>query len=263
MSSINGYANEYEFVKYLNNKKVCELNPMFRELIDTLFYNIDENSIIKCWRNHYQQKSDILIRINNVIKGISIKKGIKNSIHVERVSDFISFLKENNVDQKIIIEYLKYHYADGSITGYGKKRISISEYKLNNQKSIDEINKVFNRKNLLNKAIDRFIIKGNNSNYHINAIIYGEVDDFFWLTKDDIVDIILSKQNQYSTAVHFGPITCQPKSRCLNNNSKYEKDRFCVQLKWYNLFDNIIEHMNNKIIKQITYEKTIDKLLDN
>ncbi len=115
---------------------------MFRELIDKLFPNELETSIIKCWRNHYNQKTDIFIRIKGKMKGISIKKGIKNSIHVERMCDFIHFLIQNGVEREIIIEYLKYQYADGSTNGRGEKRLSIEEYKSN----IDKINEALNKK---------------------------------------------------------------------------------------------------------------------
>lgn len=249
LSNIGGSNNEFEFVKYLNGKKISELNPIFRELIDELFHLKKSNFIIKSWRNHYNHKSDIFIKINGKMKGISIKKGIKNSINVERISDFIHFLIENKIDNEIVVEYLKYQYADGSTNRKGLKRLSVEEYKKNNQANIDKINKAFNDEKILKEAIERFITKGNNSEYYIDAIIYGEVDDFVWATRDDIKNIILSKKQIYSTAVHFGPITCQPKNRCLNYNPKYEKDRFCVQLKWYNLFDDIIENMNNKILK--------------
>ena len=74
MSNISGEDNEFSFVKYLNGKKVGELNPLFRDLIDSLFY-CKEDDIIKCWRNHFPQKSDIFIKINGKLKGISIKKG--------------------------------------------------------------------------------------------------------------------------------------------------------------------------------------------
>ena len=92
MSEINGLDNEYEFVKYLNKKKISELNPMFYDLIKSLFPEENESSTISCWRNHYKQKSDIFVKINNTMRGISIKKGMKNSFHVERISDFINFL---------------------------------------------------------------------------------------------------------------------------------------------------------------------------
>lgn len=251
VSNISGKDNEFEFVKYLNGKKILELNPMFRNFIDDLFHFEDENSIIKCWMNHYPQKSDIFIKINGKMKGISIKKGMKNSIHVERISDFINFLIENHVDKEIILSYLKYHYADGSTNGKGNKRLSAEEYKINNQDKIDEINKKINEEKILKNAIDRFVIKGNNSDYYISALVCGEVDDFIWITREDIKNIILSKKDNKSSAVHFGPLTCQPKNRCLNYNYKYEKDRFCVQIKWYNLFDDIIENMNNKIMNVV------------
>ena len=122
--------------------------------------------------------------------------------------------------------------------------------KKDNQISINKINKIFNSEKILKEAIERFIIKGNNSEYYIATIIYGEVNDFVWATRDDIKDIVFLKKDMYSTAVHFWPITCQPKNRCLNYNPKYEKDRFCVQLKWYNLYDDIIENMNNKVMKK-------------
>ena len=251
MSDISGFDNEYEFVKYLNNKKISELNPLFRSFINRLFPLAKENFIIKSWRNHYKQKTDIFIKIDGKIKGVSIKKGMKNSMHVERISDFIHFLIENHVDRDIVIEYLKYHYADGSTNGKGIRRLSVDEYKKNNQKNIDKINEVFNDEEILKKAIDRFVIKGKNSNYYIDAIICGEVNDFVWIAKDDIINVILSKKDDYSTGVHFGSLSCQPKNRNLVNNPKYEKDRYCVQIKWYNLFDEILENMNNKVMESM------------
>lgn len=250
MSNITGNENEYKFVEYLNEKKIKDLNPLLKEFIKELFPLENENSLITSWKNHYKQKADIFVKINDNIKGISIKKGIKNSIHVESISEFIHFLIENKIEKEIIIEYLKYHYADGTTNGTGKTRISIEEYKKENQKNIDKINNAFNNEELIIKIIERFITKGRNSKYPVSAIIHGEVNDFIWITTKDIEKIILAKKDIYSTAVHFGPITCQPKNRCLNYNPLYEKDRFCLQAKWYNLSDDIIENMNNKLLNK-------------
>lgn len=244
MTNISGKDNEYKFVQYLNNKKISELNPKFKKLIDKLFPNENNDLIIKCWKNHYKEKSDIFIKINGIIKGISIKKGNRNSVHVERISDFINFLIENNIDREIVIEYLKYHYADGSTNGKGTKRISVEEYKQKNQHQIDRINQSFNNEKLLRKAIERFITKGKNTNYYIDAMIYGEIDNFIWITKEDIENIMIMKKDTYSSAVHLSLMTCQPKNRCLNYNPLYEKDRYCIQIKWYNIFDDITEYIN-------------------
>ena len=41
MNEINGFHNEYNFAKYLNSKKIEELNPLFKEFILELFGDID------------------------------------------------------------------------------------------------------------------------------------------------------------------------------------------------------------------------------
>lgn len=247
---INGYENEYEFVKYLNGRKIKELHPLIRKVIDYLYPKNNEETIIKCWKNHTRQKTDIFIKVNGIMKEIGIKKGSRNSVHVERISDFIHFLIENKVSREGVIEYLKYHYADGTTNGKGKLRQSVEKYKQENQDKIDMLNKELNNKKLVEKAIERFVLKGNNSNYQIDAIIIGTISDFVWASKENIKNIILSKMDTYSTAVHFGCLTCQPKNRCLNYNPLYEKDRFCVQIKWYSLFDDIISMMNTKEVSK-------------
>ena len=62
MCKINGYDNEFAFVLELNNKAIKDLTPLHRDLIETIFPNENENSIIKCWFNHFKQKSDILLK---------------------------------------------------------------------------------------------------------------------------------------------------------------------------------------------------------
>ena len=248
---LNGFDNEFLFVKALNNHKICELNPLLAEVLYDLFPREDDSSIIKCWLNHYRQKSDIMIKVNGKIKGISIKMGMKNSVHLEHINCFVRFLTENKVDKDIINMYLMYHYADGTTNGTGITRLSVNEYKKKNSNEIKKINKVFNDTLLLKKAIKRFVSQGNNSNYSISGIIWGVVDDFLWINTDDIINLILSNKNEESSAVHFGPLICQPKTRCLNYNQKYEDDRHYVQIKWYTLFDNILDNMNRKQVDNV------------
>ena len=243
---VNGIENEYNFVLLFNNKKVCELDPISSDLIHHIFNIKNEESIIKCWRNHLPQKSDILIKIENHMRGISIKKGIKNSVHVEGISHFVEFLKEENIPNDIINEYLLFHFADGTTNGTGKIRISTEDYKIHNQDKIDKINVYFNNPQFIKKAINRFIIRGNNSDYPINALIYGEPDDYIWIDTFEIKNIILSYYDNQSSGIHIGSLQVQPKNRCLNYNYKYIKDRFCVQIKWYNLFDNYMEYKYKK-----------------
>ena len=251
--SINGFQNELEIRRELDNKTIKELNPMYRSFIEDLFSNINDSDLINCIIDDSNKKHDIVISIKNEKRYISIKKGIKNSVHVEGISSFIHFLIQNHVKRNVVIEYLKYHYADGSTNGTGINRLSAEEYKKENQEKIDMINAEINNKDLLIKVIDRFILKGNISDKSIDAILFGVNDDFVWIKKEDIIKVILSKKDLYSSAVHFGPLTIQPLDRCLNYNPKYDKRRFCVQVKWYNLADDIIEFMNNRYMVKSGY----------
>ena len=121
---MKGYENEYDFVIAINNKKPYELNPILQELIYNIFNNIQNNQIIKAWRNHYNQKSDTLIKIGNAIREVSIKMGSRNSVHVEYIDDFIDFLKAHNIPTDIIDKYLRFHYADDTNNNTGNKRIT-------------------------------------------------------------------------------------------------------------------------------------------
>ena len=160
------------------------------------------------------------------MKGISIKKGIKNSVHLEGISSFIHFLIENKVPREIVIEYLKYQYADGTTNGKGTLRQSIEQYKQENQDNIDKINAVLNDEKILRNAILRFITKGNNSNYGLLQL------------------------SMVKSITSFRLMTCQPKKSCLNYNPLYEKDRFIVQIKWYSLYDDIVNYRYANLIRQ-------------
>ena len=64
-----GYQNEFYFVMEFNNKKIKNLNPLLREVIDYIFPDENKESIIKSWRNHNNfQKGDILVKVNNKVR---------------------------------------------------------------------------------------------------------------------------------------------------------------------------------------------------
>lgn len=250
-SDVNGFQNEIDICKMLNNKCLKDLDPMYNAFITDLYGNLCSNDLIKCKIDHDLKKYDIVISVNDIKKYVSIKKGVKNSVHVEPVFKFTNYLRTNGVKWDIIEKYLRYHFADGTTNGKGINRISVSDYKLNHQEEIDMINSEINNDELLLKSIYRFVLLGNVSDRVIDAILFGVKDDFVWIKTQDIIDVILKKKDVYSTSVHFGPLTVQPMDRCLNHNPKLEKYRYFVQIKWYKLADDIIENMNNKCMNKI------------
>ena len=245
----DGYQNEFLIVLEFNNKKVKDLNPMLREVIDDLFPNISEEKIIKSWRNHINnQKGDILIKIDKKVRSVSIKKGSKNSVHVENIEAFKSFLKDSGIKDKIVYNYELFHY--GVDKSNHKKILSSSEFSEKYKRKIKIINKEFSKLDR-EKITDRFILCGNNSNYRVDGIIYGTPNDFLWLNKDDVIKIIKKRNNNNSNTVHIGPLYIQPFNRCINNNKKYIWCRDYIQIKWYSLYDDIIEYKNEIVMKTI------------
>ena len=244
----DGYQNEFLFVLEFNNKKVKKLNPLLREIIDDIFPNVNENLTIKSWRNNINnQKGDILIKIDNNIRTISIKKGSRNSVHVENIEAFKMFLKELGIKDKIIFYYEQFHY------GYDKwninKILSSKDFCRKNKRKIKKINKSFSTIDV-EKIVDRFILCGNNSKFRTEGIIYGIPNDFLWINKKDIIKVIKDSINKESKSVHIGSLFIQPLNRCINNNKKYIWCRDYIQVKWYSLFDDIIINKNNNLIKR-------------
>ena len=244
----DGYQNEFLFVLEFNNKQIKELNPLLREVIDDLFPNYNEELIIKSWRNHNSsEKADIFIKVNNQIKTISIKKGSRNSIHTESLDSFKKFLSSIHINKKIIKYYESFHYG---IDKTGQNKIlNSTEYNIQNEKEIKEINKYFSLVNI-DKIIDRFILRGNNSLYPVDGIIFGIPNDFLWINKKEIKEIIKLSMSRKANGIHMGCLFIQPLNRCLNGNEKYIWCRDYIQVKWYSLFDDIIDYKNKKYIQE-------------
>lgn len=135
-NSKNGYQNEYAFVKLLNLRKLREIPYHLQLFILDMFGEVDGNATIFCFKNPELQKYDVSIKIGDEIKIISIKKSVKNSVHAEPITEMIHFLIENKMPRYMIVNFLKYHYADGTTNGKGIRRISVSEYKIENQKQL-------------------------------------------------------------------------------------------------------------------------------
>ena len=249
----DGFQNEYLFVLEFNNKKIKDLNPLLKEVTNDLFPFCGDNSIIKAWRNHNpNEKGDIILKIGNYIRSISIKKGSRNSVHVESLKTFEYFLKTNGVNQIALDEYKKFHY--GFENEDSTDILSSKEYCT---KNIDKINLINNELIKIPPYIiaDRFILKGRVSIYEVDGLIYGTPNDFFWINKKHIKEIIKNNLDKKSTSVHYSSLFIQPLNRCISENNKYQWKKDYIQVKWYSLFDDIIKYKCDN--KNLLYEKVI------
>lgn len=127
------------------------------------------------------------------MRGITIKMGSRNSVHLEPISLFINFLKEIGIEKSIIEKYLYYRFADVTTNGTGKNWVSKKEYARYHQEDIDIINQTLDNHKVLERVIDCFVLYGKNSLFPIDVIIYGTVNDFMWLIKEEIVKVLISQ----------------------------------------------------------------------
>lgn len=235
----NGYKNEFEFIDYLNNKKYWQLNPLIQDMLKALYPNIKNNDIIKAYKYGKFAKADIVINVKGILRGISIKCGSKNSVHLEPIEKFTKYLQTKNFKQ--IDNLLRYLYSDGTNNNTGTKRISSEQYKIQNSISINLINKEIN--NFKTDLITRFLIK-TDINYKINVDIFiiGTINDFIWATKGEVINYLINN-NITSTGVHISSLFIQNWNKNLTYNQKYEYCRNYIQVKWYSMFDDIIRIM--------------------
>ena len=244
-----GYQNEYDFVELFNEKYIDELDLNSQNFLNELFDNeIKNDEKIKSWKNKMMQKADIFIKNKNPIKGISIKCGNINSMHHEQIQEFKRYLEKIGTPFKVIDKYVNYHYGykrndDGKIDF--SKRLSSDEYKILYQNELNIFNKTINKTRIIIDMIDRFVIRGRNSDYDIDALVCGTINDYVWISKYDLYDLILSKRCLDFTSPHIACMTIGPKKRNLNNDSKNFKDRYLVCIRWNFIKEDIIKFKNN------------------
>jgi len=240
-----GYQNEYDFVIAFNDKYYLDLDNNSQAFLNDLFEKeIDSNEKIIAWKNKINQKADIFIKYKNYVKAISLKCGNSNSVHAESIHEFKRYLEKLGIPYKIIDKYISYHYGyekdeNGNINFL--KILSGEEYKKIYQNEIDVFNKTINQTRIIIDMIDRFIIRGRNSDYDIDALICGTVDNYVWIKKYELYDLILSKRCYDYTSPHIACLTIGPKKRNLDGNSKNVKDRYIVCIRWNFIRENIIE----------------------
>lgn len=239
-----GYQNENDFVYLFNNKYLKELDKNSQEFLEDIYDgNITSDEPIKCWKNKMVQKTDIFIKYKNKIKNISLKCGNSNSIHHEQIQEFERYLWNIGLSNEIIQKYVGYHYGyrkDENGHNDYNNQLSSEEYKTLYQKDLDEFNIVINKTKIIVDMIDRFIIRGRNSDYDIDALVCGKIDDYVWITKYEIYDLILTKRCLEFKSPHIACLTIGLKKRCLNGLTNNVKDKYLVCIRWNFIRDDII-----------------------
>tara|TARA_Y200000002_G_C22675509_1_gene661875 strand:- start:1831 stop:2613 length:783 start_codon:yes stop_codon:yes gene_type:complete len=131
-----GFNFEKKIQKDIHNKKICDLSPFYKPLINKMFgYEINNSSIVKCIKKEgikLEKKNDLTFEIGGQRINTSLKHGNQNSIHQEALSTFISFLDNIKKLSKYEINLInKFHWCDGTLdnTGPIKDRVNKTKFK--------------------------------------------------------------------------------------------------------------------------------------
>ena len=223
-----GFRNEIDFVISLNNKKYGDLSIEFKSLLSKLFKNLNTDTNIICWQSKYSEKADIKIKINNEIKGVSIKCGANCSFHQESVQKFSNYLIKIGVENNIIKNFNDF------IKGYVKgNKVDAKTYINNNKEEIAEIIDSFNKLYVKINLILRFIFQGTElQKYDCDAIIYGTPSKFLWATKNEVIEYLVNYDNNHEVYLKFSALNLKSYDRNLRNNEMRKTKQNEIQIKW-------------------------------
>lgn len=230
----DGIANEYNISKSYNCKKYEELSSFQKEFIKELFDEINYDELIKSNLFTRSAKPDIYISMKNKIKFISIKSGKTDSVHFEKIKDFILFLRSLGVSKETQKTILLFHYGDGTLIGNGKIRKSYNELILEFKDRIEIANLELNNPYIIQAMYMRCLINGNE--YRSNGVdyfYYGNQNYGVYVSKEKLLKFILRKKHYSFNTLHIGPMTIQPYLRDVDNKSKNTFKRDYVQIKWH------------------------------
>lgn len=218
-----------------------------QDVIEYLYPEIKPKDIITAKKYGRYAKTDLVVSVRNKKRGISIKSGHKNSIHIEPLKNFTDFLIKNNVEYPIIEIFNRYIYSDGTNNNTGIKRITNAEYIDRYPENMAKINICLD--NLSEKLVRRFLIETDIKYQVLPAVfIHGEINDFVWATAEEVQEFLKSEKIS-STSAHTGKLYIQCWDKNLKYNEKYEYCRNYIQVKWFSLYDDIISIMSKRYNK--------------
>lgn len=196
----HGNNNEKDFVNSLN-KGLSSLNLNLKRFIQYICGNegIEYDSIIEFYAEYEPDnrfKQDCYIIINGNKYGISLKMGNGNSVHQEKCSDFVDYIKKTfNANDKICNLWKFFLWADGTLDGSGSKdkdsdgniksRFTATMFKKTYPDKREKLQQFINKNE--SKLIEHFLFEGRH-NSKVDYIYHGTVIHGSWISKKKILD---------------------------------------------------------------------------
>lgn len=239
-SNLHGNKNEELLVKYLDGKKLSDLNTNMKNFINFIIQDKEisfakEDTIKSYLVTNNKFKQDIIIVLQGEEYNVSVKMGTGNSVHQEKIEDFINYLKNAyNISETLANDFRLSIWVDGTLDGKGdvNNRFKISKLKELYPKSKERIQKFLNENR---KGLITHFIKVGRHNSHVDYIYHGSINNGSWISIDQLINYNLDYAydlNKARAALPIGRMSIQPWNPVLNGNPKTEHKRGQVQVKY-------------------------------
>lgn len=239
-SNLHGNRNEELLVKYLDGKKIKDLNTNMKNFITFIIkdkeINFSNEDTIKSYLvTNNKFKQDIIIILQEKEYNISVKMGTGNSVHQEKIEGFINYLKNAyDISETLANDFRLSIWVDGTLDGKGdvSKRFKISKLKELYPESKERIQNFLNDNK---KELITHFIKVGRHNSHVDYIYHGSIDNGSWISVDQLINYNLNYAYDLSkakAALPIGRMSIQPWNPVLNGNPKTEHKRGQIQVKY-------------------------------
>lgn len=213
-----GFKNESDIMTYLDGKHFSELNDKWKQHIKMMFSFIEEKDIIHAV--HYDDqngKPDIVISVRHTNQYVSIKTGRNASMHQEPFETFCEFLRKKGASERTLHILQLYQYGETRKANNNGKPFNAKELEQNYKEYFTEASKDLDKLSIIDAVVFRTILKGCVlKRYKVNFLYYGNLEQGYLLSEEDIYSLVLQYRNHDKSAIHFGGLNYQPQSRNRN-----------------------------------------------
>ena len=228
-------GNLYKIINSLNGRQFNELNKNMKDLLCFLYGNsFKDNEVIVAYKGKYPSKANLVIQVGEVKKGINIKSGDTNLLHVETIESFITFLESLHLDKETTNFIKFYHYGDNTLDGSGNKKMNSEEIKFRFHNEISFYNETLNKDEIIVKIAERaMFLNMDESLYDAAYIYYGDEFQGIYASKEEVITYLLANKEEYLKNLHFSSLSFHPLWRNgLDNNDERMK---LMAIRWFNM----------------------------
>jgi hypothetical protein len=210
------------------------LNKSLKNLILSLFP--DSEGILSCQKGYPHEKPDLVIRLGDKTKYVSVKSGRSISVHEESLSTLIPFFRSLGIPEHILKTIVYFHYGDGTLDGSGPTRFTSNDLRRVCNSYFKEAASYLAARRFVVPFFERFVFRGIDPNGHeVDAIYYGDEHKGFFASKEEILKSVSRNPYRHTGTINLGPLNYQPAVRNFYGYGEEEKRRNEAEIKWRGL----------------------------